>query len=1191
MTSRDFTRYKVNTWNARGLRGERKPQELVEYMKKNGVDVCALQETWLEGSMVLTIGRTGHVFVLENLEGCKRRGVGVVLSRSATDAWDAAGRKKWVSECKRLLAVRLVFVDDQNKRVSMVVMSGYRPLVVDKVAQEEFDESVTRMFDSFANEDVVIFGADINGSVGVEYGDTVGKFGICRVNQSGRAFRETMLALGCVSATSCKDPGPWDKPLKEVKHRWREKARRRGKSCRLAASTVGRKVKRAMIARERSLLRCAGSFKALEKFWERMRANRFASWTHPGPEQSQHQLDHCWVKRADMRRVEKAKVLPECLGSDHRMVMLEIRVACRLVKVSTSQEVPRERVNRDLLRKEETRSKFLALVKKLVVENDARSCKEIDEIMNVAKDETLMEAGRNRTGWWVMCEEQLSEACEARDVAYLCFKSSGASRDSPQAKALKRARARVQIEVRRAKQVWLEERLLRIEGHGDGGAPINPADAWKAMDEIERGLGELNAPTTVPLRDREGELATTPQQNLEILRDHFFGVFNRTSTYDRSVIDTVKQRDTIEEIGRTPSFAEIRSIFNCAKSNKAAGLSGSFIELYKTALLDDEVCGRVRDAIATVWKTGDIPEHWKEGKLKEIGKGGGKDLSNPGNYRGIMLLDVVSKAMSALINRRLQELLRVHGRESQNGFTDGRGCRDSSFALRLALQTLREHGCTSHVAFIDLVKAFDSVDRTAMCDVLLRYGAPESLVRVIRAMHEEVIVVLKAGGAEERFESKLGVIQGAAASPTLFLFMISAWLESADWKGEPIELKSASKPGDKQPRASADKKGKFVSHLLSEQRKAGGGVKVEVRDFLYADDAALVFGSRESMEAGLTSLIASGKRWGLQVHAATSPEGKSKTEYMVVLPPEGHANRPASFDESPVKVGENLYITLAVSRVGGQEVKNCFKYLGSFIDSELSDDLDVENRISGASKAFGRFRKTIFRNKRLDIKARIKAFRAFVLSILFYQSECWALKETQRKRICRFYNRCMRSIAGINRIQQRWKRISTCAMAKMIGLAPCQAELDRRCLAWAGHVARMEPHRLVRQMLFAWHEGNRKEGRPLQTIRHRLDTILKDLSASTQIRGGDLAIADCGFAQLHRRGWVSCANDGRGTAHHGTLWRKLIEEHVRCLSDTDTAEKRIGSRRVGKQTPPPTPLGRDASGRSLRLATLRQEQP
>lgn len=107
--------------------------------------------------------------------------------------------------------------------------------------------------------------------------------------------------------------------------------------------------------------------------------------------------------------------------------------------------------------------------------------------------------------------------------------------------------------------------------------------------------------------------------------------------------------------------------------------------------------------------------------------------------------------------------------------------------------------------------------------------------------------------------------------------------------------------------------------------------------------------------------------------------------------------------------------------------------MGSYIDYELSDDIDVECRILGASKAFGRFGKKIFRNRRLGVEARVKAFRAFVLSILFYQSECWALKEVQRDKICRFHNRCVRSIAGISRIKQWHRRMTTGEMAAKIG--------------------------------------------------------------------------------------------------------------------------------------------------------------
>jgi len=484
----------------------------------------------------------------------------------------------------------------------------------------------------------------------------------------------------------------------------------------------------------------------------------------------------------------------------------------------------------------------------------------------------------------------------------------------------------------------------------------------------------------------------------------------------------------------------------------------------------------------------------------------------------------------------------------------------------MALQTLREHGRTSWIAYIDLVKAFDSVDRTAMCEVLKRYGAPESLVRVIRAMHKEVIVVLKDGDAEVKFNSSLGVIQGAAASPTLFLFMIAAWLETADWKCEAARMKSASQPGDTRPRDSLARddrrRGQFLSHLLSVERQGLENDWFTFQDSLYADDAALVFPSRAAMEEGLRSIIAMGKRWGLEVHAASSPEGKSKTEFMVVRPPPNHPKYPPSFDASPVRVGESLYITLAESKIGGVVHKNCFKYLGSFIDSELRDDLDVENRIAGATKAFGRFRKIIFRDKKLGVEVRVKAFRAFVLSILFYQSECWALSSKLRKKICCFYNRCVRSMTRVSKIEQWRQHITTGALAERMGLLPCEVELDRRCLAWAGHVVRMGPDRLARRMLWAWvpvsadGDGKRLRGKPQLTIRHRFDTVLKDLAASVKIMDGVREPEFRRFTTLCRSGWVHCAQDR-------TFWRALIHDHAACLADRTVRPARFLTRRVG----------------------------
>jgi hypothetical protein len=45
----------------------------------------------------------------------------------------------------------------------------------------------------------------------------------------------------------------------------------------------------------------------------------------------------------------------------------------------------------------------------------------------------------------------------------------------------------------------------------------------------------------------------------------------------------------------------------------------------------------------------------------------------------------------------------------------GQGCADATFTLKTALQTLREHDQESWVLFVDLVKAYDTVNtRNAM---------------------------------------------------------------------------------------------------------------------------------------------------------------------------------------------------------------------------------------------------------------------------------------------------------------------------------------------------------------------------------------------------------------------------------------------------------------------------------------------
>ena len=167
-------------------------------------------------------------------------------------------------------------------------------------------------------------------------------------------------------------------------------------------------------------------------------------------------------------------------------------------------------------------------------------------------------------------------------------------------------------------------------------------------------------------------------------------------------------------------------------------------------------------------------------------------------------------------------------------------------------------------------------------------------------------------------------------------------------------------------------------------------------------------------------------------------------------------------------IGGGKYITHAKLKLGGAWIKGAFKYLGSVITEDLAEDEDVGRRIAAAAAAFGRFSRTVFRNKGLSLAAKGRAFSAFVLSQLLYQSECWALREDHERKLRKFFNRCLRAMTGVTWMQQQELHINCAQLAERLGLRTLRSLLDERCLVWAGHVARKEQNSLARQVLFGW---------------------------------------------------------------------------------------------------------------------------
>ena len=97
------------------------------------------------------------------------------------------------------------------------------------------------------------------------------------------------------------------------------------------------------------------------------------------------------------------------------------------------------------------------------------------------------------------------------------------------------------------------------------------------------------------------------------------------------------------------------------------------------------------------------------------------------NYRGIALLSIPGKVFCRVIQRRLAERADHLLRESQCGFRKEWGCIGQIFTLRALAEKTREFNTTLYLSFVDLRKAYDSVNRKALWMVLRKkYNLPTS---------------------------------------------------------------------------------------------------------------------------------------------------------------------------------------------------------------------------------------------------------------------------------------------------------------------------------------------------------------------------------------------------------------------------------------------------------------------------------
>jgi hypothetical protein len=85
---------------------------------------------------------------------------------------------------------------------------------------------------------------------------------------------------------------------------------------------------------------------------------------------------------------------------------------------------------------------------------------------------------------------------------------------------------------------------------------FNPKKAWEDINKLAAGKGAIKSKKTVCFRMKNGKLATTDKENMDVAAAYFHKVYNNQNDIDPNVLDKLSNRDIVENVDAIPTFTE-----------------------------------------------------------------------------------------------------------------------------------------------------------------------------------------------------------------------------------------------------------------------------------------------------------------------------------------------------------------------------------------------------------------------------------------------------------------------------------------------------------------------------------------------------------------------------------------------------------------------------------------------------------